>query len=152
MGVLFICVEKEYSCAYGSWNIVRNEMATATMRYLESLVDITNAEKMHENKLICDILTQKENLTKGVDEFLETMYQNKRFINQFIELNIYGLYALLNKADDHGFYSPGNSKDIILLIRKIKPFIEVENVLERIPGIRKMLRESVKKNHHITIM
>jgi len=152
MGVLFICVEKEYSCAYGSWNIVRNEMANATMLYLESLVDVTNAEKMYENKMICDILTQKSNLTKGVDDFLETMQQHREFVNQFIALDIYGLYALLNKPDDHGYYSPGNSKDILMLFKRVKPFILSEDVKQRTSQIRRMFRESVKKNHHITIM
>ena len=95
---------------------------------------------------------EKENLTKGVDDFLETMEQNKRFINQFIELDIYGLYALLNKADDHGFYSPGNSKDILMLFKRVKSFILGEDVQQSISQIRRMFRESVRKNHHITIM
>jgi len=151
MGVLFQCIDTDYSCAYGSWNIVRKEMLCATMRYLESKVDVTDTEKMYHNKMICEILGRKVDLTKGVDEFLEEMIIHSKFINHFIALDIYGLYALINKADDSGYYSPGNSKDILMLFKRVKPFIVDENVLQRITQIRKMFRESVKKNHCITI-
>jgi hypothetical protein len=59
MGVLFQCIEKDYSCAYGSWNIVRKELLCATMRFLESKVDVTDTEKMYHNKMICEILEHK---------------------------------------------------------------------------------------------
>lgn len=151
MGVLFMCIDTDYSCAYGSWNIVRKEMLCATMRYLESRVDVTDTGKMYNNKMICEILERKEDLIKGVDEFLEEMTNQHKFINHFIVLDIYGLYALINKADDSGYYSPGNSKDILMLFKRVKPFIVDKNVLQRITQIRKMFRESVKKNHCITI-
>ena len=151
MGVLFMCIDTDYACAYGSWNIVRKEMLCATMRYLESRVDVTDTGKMYHNKMICEILERKVDLIKGVDEFLEEMTNQHKFINHFIALDIYGLYALINKADDSGYYSPGNSKDILMLFKCVKPFIVDENVLQRITQIRKMFRESVKKNHCITI-
>jgi hypothetical protein len=151
MGVLFQCIDKDYSCAYGSWNIVRKEILAATMRYLESSVDVTDTEKMYHNKMICEILQHKVELTTGVDEFLEVMTNNRKFINHFIALDIYGLYALTNKADDSGYYSPGNSKDILMLFKRVKPFILDDNVKQRVSQIRKMFRESVKKNHHILI-
>ena len=151
MGVLFQCIEKEYSCAYGSWNIVRKEMLCATMRYLESKVDVTDTEKMRNNQMICEILNRKVDLIKGVDEFLEVMEDHRKFINHFIILDIYGLYVLTNKADDSGCYSPGNSKDILMLFKRVRPFILDENVKQRITQIRKMFRESVKKNHCIQI-
>ena len=151
MGVLFMCIDTDYSCAYGSWNIVRKEMLCATMRYLESRVDVTDQEKMLHNKMICEILEHKVELTKGVDEFLEVMTNNRKLINHFIAFDIYGLYALTNKADDCGYYSPGNSKDILMLFKRVKPFILSEDVQQRISQIRRMFRESVKKNHCITI-
>jgi hypothetical protein len=151
MGVLFLCIDQEYSCAYGSWNIVRKEMLCATMRYLKSRVDVTDPEKMLYNKMICEILEHEVGLTKGVDEFLEIMTENRKLINHFIALDIYGLYALTNKADDCGYYSPGNSKDILMLFKRVKPFIMDENVAQRVSQIRRMFRESIKKNHCITI-
>jgi len=101
--------------------------------------------------MICEILEHEVGLTKGVDEFLEIMTENRKLINHFIALDIYGLYALTNKADDCGYYSPGNSKDILMLFKRVKPFIMDENVEQRVSQIRRMFRESVKKNHCITI-
>jgi len=149
MGVVFECIEKDYSCSYSSWNAVRVEMACATMRYLESEVD---NEKMQQNQMICEILAHKVNLTQSVDEFLAFMSDYPNFINYFIVLDIYGLYVLLNKGDDTGYYSPGNAKDILMLFKLIKPFILNDNVKQRIPHIRKLFRESVNTNHYITIM
>ena len=121
------------------------------MRYLESRVDVTDPAKMLHNKMICEILEHKVELTKGVDEFLEVMTDNRKLINHFIALDIYGLYALTDKADDYGYYSPWNSKDILMLFKRVKPFILLENVQQRISQIRRMFRESVKKNYCITI-
>jgi len=152
MGVVFECIEKDYSCSYSSWNAVRVEMACATMRYLESEVDMMDTEKMQQNQIIYEILAHKVNLTESVDEILAIMSDYPNFINYFIALDIYGLFVLLNKGDDTGYYSPGNAKDILMLFKLVKSFILNDHVKQRIPHIRKLFRESVNTNHYITIM
>ena len=48
------------------------------------------------------------------------------YIDSLIYFDIYGLYALCNKSDCEGYYSPGNSSDICRLFDSIKPFINEE--------------------------
>ena len=178
MGVLFECVKVDYSCAYGSCNIIRVEILQATIRYLEnkkieiakiqSNCKITNSVKKESEEKqeydkevyelydtdtkINEILVHKNKMAKGVDDFLSVMHNSNSLIDNFIYLDIYGCYALLNKSDCEGYYSPGNSFDILSIINTVKPFITDKNVLERLKHIVKLFMESVKLQKKITIM
>ncbi len=76
-------------------------------------------------------------------------------IDALIYFNINGLYALCNKSDCEGYYSPGNSSDICQLLDLIKPFIKVndEYVYERIyeGDLYKLFTESATKRLIVTI-
>jgi hypothetical protein len=55
-------------------------------------------------------------------------------------MNVYGMFVLMDHPDDQGYYTPGNALDILMTIKTIEPFIEDENVQERLNhGLQKLL-------------
>lgn len=60
-------------------------------------------------------------------KFINLTYDNLDNKDALIYFNIDGLYALCNKSDCEGFYSVGNSKNIIRLFDLIEPFVKKDN-------------------------
>lgn len=159
MGVLFLCDTAEYSCAYGSWNIVRMGLLNASFIYLENKLRLHDIGDNSGNLLwpndysaIQKFLNKKEKM-KDVDIFIEIVESHGHsMINMFIQFGIGGLWTVMNKQDDTGYYSPGNSLDILILFKKVEPFVENKNVKERINGMTKLFGHSVASRRCITIM
>lgn len=87
-----------------------------------------------------------------IDMFIEACSRELRLIDYFVYFNVNGLYALLAKSDCEGYYSAGNSMDILQLLHLILPFIEKEVVRERMKGgIIRLFEDSVKNNSKIKI-
>ena len=88
-------------------------------------------------------------------EPVDLLIQNIDFniTNTLIYFNIGGLYTLCNKSDCEGYYSVGNSYDILHLITLIKPFInkDYDCLYENIDIIEKIFQESIKKNKIVII-
>ena len=148
MGVIFCCDEYDYPCSYSSWSIVRMEFFYATIRFLEAKL---NELENNDYGSVFDIISNKSIIT-DVDKFLDFFDNRPETIKMLFTLEIYGLYVLLDKPDDTGFYSPGNSFDILCLIKKIKSYIEDKTVKERLRGIKKLFNTSVKKKKLILII
>jgi hypothetical protein len=158
MGVLFKCGNVDYSCAYSNWNIVRVEMINASFRYFENMLKINGDEMPPQNKkeydtnAILKILGEKENML-GVDAFNSIIDEKYRvFINYYIYFDMGGLCALINKPDDSGLYSPGNSLDILILFNKLESFIENAQVKERLVSLKKLFENSVTEKIPVIIM
>ena len=60
-------------------------------------------------------------------KFLTLTSNNLDNTDALIYFDIGGLYALCNKSDCEGFYSVGNSKDIVLLFDLIEPFVKKDD-------------------------
>ena len=153
MGVLFLCKNVEYSCSYGNWNIFRMEMFHATMRFLENKLQTITVS--HDTELEIDYaskLLDKNDTITDVDAFIDLVLDNQEYIDYLIYLNLGGLHSLLYKHDCDGFYSPGNSLDILQLLDNVKPYITPEVIDGRLPSIIKLFKTSVKTKTMITII
>jgi hypothetical protein len=53
-----------------------------------------------------------------------------QFIDALNYFDIGGVFALCNKNDFQGYYTPGNSLDICSLLDKIKPFIKIYDIYD----------------------
>jgi hypothetical protein len=158
MGVLFLCDTAEYSCAYGSWNKVRMELLNASFRYLEK--KLTIRDKADDGILLnpsgygaIETFLMEKDKMKDVDIFIEIIDScGHTMINHFIEFGIGGLWAIMNKQDDTGCYSPGNSLDILMLFKNVEPFIDDNIVRDRIKCMKKLFKHSVASRRFIRII
>ena len=140
MGVLFICDTKEYSCSYGSWSIVRMGLLRACLRYLA-----LNGPEGLSSKEIDDINNLSTADLGDVDKFVTYVDKHGHdLVNLFIRFDIGGIWAIMNKQDDIGYYSPGNALDILIMIKNVTEHLDDENVKERIHSISKVLIHSGK--------
>lgn len=173
MGVLFLCDTAEYSCAYGSWNIIRMELLYASIRYLENKIVLHNTqvnslldqEHQPPNQIKKkDLIDTREydeiqkilikiKKTTDLDDFIDIVSSQGHDIEDFfIQHNLGGLWAIMNKNDDRGCYSPGNALDIVMLFKYVYDFIENKNVQERIPQLKRLFIHSMSSRQFIRII
>jgi hypothetical protein len=156
MGILLVCNDVRYSCGYTRWDGIREELANASVRYLRSvydgifeLNDEQNAYIQTElEKLFEYISTNNVCTTTDFGYF----FINKEFVNTFIYFHLGGIYALLNKSDYDGYYSVGNSVDIVKTLEFIENYIEIDDVKFAFYDIRKVFEESVQSGQMVDIM
>jgi len=149
MGIDLICNNKTFSCSYGFWNTIRTEVIIATSEYLNSLnsreleegtfpfvareniIGFMNELISYKNKKedVDDVSTQGNYGSVSEEEEGEIPLISLFLGNcslQILDLLIYfsigGLYAFCNKSDCEGYYSIGNSYDIVELLNLIKPY------------------------------
>ena len=152
MGVMFLCDTVEYTCAYSSWNKIRMGLLHASMDFLQGLILVPG----HNDDAILAknmqlLLNEREKMT-DVDQFNRIVHEyNHNMIDLLIRMELGGLYALMHKQDDTGYYSPGNALDILILLKKVGARIPDKGVRERIPSIKKLLKHSVATRKPILI-
>lgn len=131
MGIDFKCGETRFGCSYGSWNTIRTDILQATFDYIECLIlddDMSKDDKNDLKKLlriknydaVIRIKYYDAGDTGSIISLL-TSCQNIEYLNNLNYFNLGGLFALFNQSDYTGFYTPGNSLDICILLDTIKP-------------------------------
>ena len=149
MGVCFCCSDSEYSCSYGNWHKIREELSKATILYLEykkKVLPDTNTYLLENIDKILDI--KKETPTYFGHIFF-IFDNNPDCKNILISLGVSGIYDLCNKSDDDGYYSVGNSHDILQMIANVRPFLQ--NNGEHLEYIMKVFQKSVEQKEIIVI-
>jgi hypothetical protein len=150
MGVEFHCLETEFGCSYGSWNKIRTSIIKSTFEYIQNKFE--NDKELHKDvddkededyigegssyylymtliQKFIDISITKQSFQSIFDVEIDNIinklliYCHKlQFIDALNYFDIGGVFALCNKNDFQGYYTPGNSLDICSLLDKIKPF------------------------------
>lgn len=172
MGIDLYCGSKTFGCSYSGWNSLRCDIVIATIRYLEALLksleedlitktkneyDIYEDDKDNMNqRYIIDlkILLENYNTVKHNTENLAVYVHemNLATVDSLIMLGVGGLYALCNKADCEGYYSVGNSYDIVDLLKLIKPYMDYSDYSEEwINELNELFQESVDIKEKIVI-
>jgi hypothetical protein len=68
------------------------------------------------------------------------------------KIKLKGVVSLLNKSDCEGFYSVGDSFDIVLMLNIISKRTDIEPLfMEIINGLKKVFQESVSKTKNVVI-
>jgi hypothetical protein len=148
MGIDINCNDKHFGCGYGTWNDVRIQIIKATFIYLEKKFeeDLQNPLHLDErdddnyygegssyyytmNHLIKFMSIIRKNME--INNVIRTCY-NMNYIDSLNYFGVGGLFALCNKNDCDGYYSPGNSYDICELLTKIERFMERNYIYEMI--------------------
>jgi hypothetical protein len=128
MGVDFECGDKSYSCGYGRWNNIRRSIIYATYLYVR---EYNNPDDVHSLIYKHVLLTMFDGCiiwnsahTGAVGMIIQECHESNSIIDSMNYFGLVGLYALCYKSDCDGFYSPGNSLDICILLDKIKDTFE----------------------------
>lgn len=179
MGIDLDCVEKSYGCSYGGWHYTRNIIIKATFKYLENKLELMKKEYpqcVHvDNKFydydeeeyydidreirILDRLVKSyqinipnshTTLMNGIDELKAFAMTMRDFqLDHLIYLNVSGLHYFCDKSDCEGYYTVGNSYDIIQLFDLIIPFLDKEEF--DIENLYELFKESIDKKQKIRI-
>lgn len=169
MGIELYCGDKSFECSYGDWYNVRRDLVEATFEYLKVHFAIAEyGENTFEYNSMTILNQYIEIIQNGIiiskqssllDEYY--VYSNQlKFIDLLIQFSVGGLYSLCNKNDCEGFYSVGNSYDICVLLKLVKPFLlknkdnldSPENLVYGwIDDITAIFKESVDKNEFVLI-
>ncbi len=170
MGISVNCKEKGFCCSYSGWNRLRVTIIEATLRYLRAKFVLDESTKNEEDEdhnygynkkeiekfidRINILLSTSTHKDGHVNIFIHIITEFPQYIDALIYFNVGGIYSLVNKSDCEGFYSPGNSLDIIILLDLIKPIIneyyndEYSTIYE---DIYDMFEESWKEKENIII-
>jgi hypothetical protein len=150
-----MCNDAEYSCGYSRWNTIREEIANAAVRYLQTIYEELLQSNDEENAYT---RTELEKLMEYVDTNncctitdFGYLFIDKDFVNLFIRFDLGGVYALLNKSDDDGYYSVGNAVDIVKTFELVETHIVLDDVKSSVPDIKKVFEESVRLGKMIRI-
>lgn len=146
MGIYLLCNGVSYSCGYSSWMVFREEIANASIRYLKKIYDemlLTNTEQTHEQTRLEQLLEYVNvNECGTLPDYLR-LFNDNDFLNLYIYYNLGGVFSLLNKSDDDGFYSIGNSVDIIETLNLLEPYFLYDDVKRQYELVKNVFKESV---------
>jgi hypothetical protein len=123
MGIILKMKEEqiEIKCSYDYWLKFKIDVIKATVKYIEELLIL-------KKTIFNDDLEYIINLYYIQAGDGESIFSVNKFINnmklEHVDTLIYfglgGVYTLLNKTDCDGYYSVGNSLDILQTLKKIK--------------------------------
>lgn len=154
MGFSMHCINTGKSCSYSMWFEQRVGVILATVKYLEQAIaeikaklpdpeeddgeyinglytgiDYTNNIRPLED-MINDIKHVKN--IYGIFDGVYNVFMRSRNVKEgLVCFGVYGLYMLCNQSDIDGVYAVGESYEIIELLIKIKPYIDVNSDLYR---------------------
>ena len=155
MGIHILCNGESYSCGYTAWSIFREEVANAAIRYLrliyDQLLSHPDDERHEEQTCIEKIIEYVEVNNCDTIEGFFRFFTEIEFQNAFNYFELGGVYALLNKGDDEGYYTVGNSLDIADTMELIEPHIIYDDVKTRYDLIKKVFEESVLTRKVVSI-
>jgi len=164
MGVDFQCGDKSYSCSYSRWNAMRCAIIHVCYLYVRDNLEDTDPE-YNDSVYRQDLLDMFQECLSGEKNAVNILINKCCNVDNLIDsLNYFslaGLYALCNKSDCDGFYSPGNSLDICILLDKVRDnFIKLdsndaedmfENIYSKTYGIYYIFEESYKAHKNVWI-
>lgn len=154
MDITIVCDDIDFRCSYSYWNKIRTNIIKASIdyisnkfirdKYLYTTTDVDDEKYIGIGSYYDYYKGNIENMITVINEGnkMNFYYVNmdmqldntiKNFMKQTVEfknlssLNYFelgGLFALCNLSDFEGYYTPGNSLDICLLLDKIKFYMK----------------------------
>lgn len=123
---------KEVNFSYGNWKSMREIIVKISFFHLESILNNpkNKGHKLHEKimrNLIKSMFGQKLEPDTNLSELVTVYMHNSFNLDALIYYEMGGLYALCNKRDNEGYYTPGNSLDICNLLDEIEESVKSYN-------------------------
>jgi hypothetical protein len=156
MSLLLECNGVQLNIIHVNWHEIRKGFAEATILYLIDTRDRLNKNILLNSQGVSSQVT--ESTVTKINTILETkmedeadyfdylckiFHTNKCNMEILIELGLSGIIALLCKCDNEGYYSIGNSYDILDMIDIVKDFIRNKNTLDHLNILIELFKISV---------
>jgi hypothetical protein len=179
MSIHLICGDQYFNCRVSYWNNLRQEISKATNLYIvdylqnfEHHIHDYDSEEYKKNILYHssidnDVLKQRletfvvdyqyaeyhahPKLAQVDTLLVEYLKLYNYYLDLLILLDVTGTYTLVNKSDIEGFYSVGNSLDILKMFRLIIPFINNEYIENSIYECVNVFEKSLNDNLIVAI-
>lgn len=181
MSIHLLCGNVYFNCQVTYWKSIRESISKATNLFIvdylnkfdlitEPLDESDEKERnsLYNKSINRDILKEKLE-TFSIDykyaefhahpklnEVGTLLVEYLKLYNYYLDLltvlGVNGVYSLVNKSDIEGFYSIGNSLDIINTIKVTHEFIEDEYMKSSINECRKVFEASVEKNMVVAVL
>ena len=154
MGICINCEGVMYSCGYTRWENFREEIANASIEYLKTeyntILENGANDSYLENQLSKLMEHIDVNNCKTIPDFM-ALFSNANHLNLFIYYNMSGVFSLLNKSDDDGYYTVGNATDIVQTFRLIEKYIQDDDITEQLRQVKKVFKTSVEQQKIVSI-
>jgi len=154
MGICINCDGAMFTCGYSRWNTIREEVANASIAYLReqhAKMEEANETDSYNYEQITRILDYVDEYNCGTIADFLYLFENADFLNTFIYYHLGGAFALLNKTDDDGYYTAGNSLDICQTIDVVRKHIQYDDINESIPAVRSVFKKSVNERKYVVV-
>ena len=152
MGILLVCKNVNYSCSYGRWMEFREwvgDLAIQVLRKKRESLPQTEEDFLYRETTRLLEYCEIENVGTQAD-YLRVLY-NTDFLNLYIFYHLGGIYALLNKSDDDGYYSVGNAVDIVRSFEVLDALIDEDDMKRQLYSIKEVFEESVRTNENVIV-
>lgn len=116
MGLCLICLDEQFSSSYSEWNTIRSQVVIGCVKYLIKQLDNSSNLKTELEKFTLTI-NNNDILVSFIDIY-------NKYITQFEEYGLTGVYSLIHKSDNEGSYSVEESTTIIDSIHKLSNYME----------------------------
>lgn len=154
MGFCINCGGVMYNCRYTDWVNFREEIAKSAVVFLvneyDTLLKNGANESYLENQLSKIMEYIDVNNCSTIPDFMY-LFENSDMLNTFIYYRLGGVYALLNKSDDDGYYTVGNSIDIVHTFQFIEQFIENDDTKNALVEITKVFQKGIDEKKLVAI-
>lgn len=154
MGYCINCEGVMFTCGYSRWEKFREEIALASVAYLQNEYDVLLENGANDSYLENQLSQLMEHLNVNncgtVSDFMLLFSEMDR-MNIFIYYHMGGVYTLLNKSDDDGYYTVGNSTDIVYTLQRIEKHISDEDTKSIFPDVLKVFQSSIQKKQLVAI-
>jgi hypothetical protein len=159
--------DEEFIFSLEKWKSIREIIIKITFFHMQTILDDTenNFESERDyiyekimRKLIKSIFSKKLDPDVSLSDIVTLYMHNSLNLNTLIHYEIGGLYALCNKKDNEGYYTPGNSLDICNLFDEIEFAVKKYNsslydtiYAKNKPNIYNCFKKSYENNVNIII-
>jgi len=179
MSIHLICGDSCFSSSISYWNKIRESLAIATFDYMVSyrndlynereapddsppLTDAYNTSVKKRlfikqlNECIHDIKfslfqTNPRTLPTADSIHIALLKMYTYYLDLLTLLGIAGIFAITNKNDTEGYYSVGNSADIVHMMKIATRYIENDNILTCVNELVDFFQVSVRENMVVVI-
>lgn len=160
MGIHIRAKTASFALAYSTWHVVRDVIFAKSFEFLKSLTKVDTNDEESEDAVfnqnvdrLQDLLARYNSFHDSDNDFANSLTVDD--VDLLVYFNVYGAFVLLRKKDNEGYYSVGNSHDILLCIKTIDYLLcdEDESSMHKYikDEVRDVFAESVSTDTIVTI-
>ena len=174
MSIHLICGDFYFTSSISFWNKIRETISIATFDYIVKYRNDLYNEREDQNINPCQSLVKKIQLLSDLNNCIHdirfSLFQTNPmmsgsedsihisllkmytyYLDILTVLGVAGIFAMTNKSDSEGYYSPGNSADIVNTMKITMPYIENDNILSSMQELIDLFLYSSRENMIVAI-